>query len=211
MGEYGNQDSRTVAIFSQSIFGRLIPEQALQLFALKAEPINAWNSRSLDLKQFLKCICDKEAEVTYADGVPRKTNYKSYWKVLFKSGLARFRSTAKEFDKEAKSNPPTPASIIRTVKIPSFINDKYYGLMAKYYICYDGAINTALSESHFFSIAHMMETQQELDCSIFLAQSLYYKQSLQVLRNFVELMVAQILFCHDSKAFCDWRNEVGWI
>jgi hypothetical protein len=200
------QGSRTVAIFSRSIFERFIPEKALQIFPLKAEPINSWNNRGLDLKKFLKYICDKEAQVTYADGIPRKTNYKSYWKTLFAIGLARFRSTAKEFAKEAKSNPPAPASIIQAVKIPSFINDKYYGLMAKHYVCYDGVINTALSESYFFSIAHMMETQQELDCSILLAQSLYYKQSLQVLRNFVELMATQILFCHDSNAFDDWRN-----
>lgn len=206
MGEYGKQEARTVAIFSQSIFDSLITDKALQLFPLKAEPINAWNNRNLDLKKFLKHLCDKEGEVTYADGVPRKTNYKSYWKTLFKSGLVKFRSIAKEFETEAKTTAPTPASTVPKVKIPSFIDDKYYGLVAKYYICYDGAINIALSENHLFSIAHMMETQQELDCSILLAQSLYYKQSLQVLRNFVESLVAMILFCHDSRAFYDWRK-----
>jgi len=198
--------SHTVAIFSQSKFEKLIPEKALQLLPLNAEPIKAWNSRNLDLKQFLKYICDKEAEVTYPDSVPRKINYRSYWKTLYKSGLTKFQSTAKSFDIEARAHFPVPASTISKIKIPSFIDDKYYGLVAKHYICYDGAIYTALSESHFFSIAHMLEAQQELDCSILLAQNLYYKQSLQALRNFVELMVAQILFCHDSKAFDDWRN-----
>ncbi|MBA7620287.1 hypothetical protein ES703_27633 [subsurface metagenome] len=206
LGEHNKQGSHTVAIFSQSMFERLIPEKALQLFPLKPEPINAWNRRSLDTKRFLKYICDKQAEVTYADGVQRKVNYKSYWKTIFKNGLIKFRSTAKKFDSEAREYAPTPASIVRKVKIPSFLDDKYYGLVAKYYVCYDGIIDGSLSESYFFSISHMLETQQDLDCSILLAQRLYYKQSLQVLRNFVESLVALILFCHDSKAFYDWRK-----
>lgn len=202
------QGSRPIAIFGQSTFERFIPEKALQIFPLKAESISSWNSRSLDLKEFLKYMCDKEGQVTYADGIPRKINYKSYWKTLFAGGLSRFRSTAKKLEKEAASNPPAIASITQTAKIPSFINDDYYGLMAKHYVCYDGVINTALSDSRFFSLANMLESQQELDCSILLAQSLYYKQALQVLRSFIELVVIQILFCHDSNAFDDWRNGI---
>lgn len=200
------QESRPIAVFSQCTFERFIPEKALQIFPLKAESVDSWNSRSLDLKKFLKYVCDKEGQVTYGDGIPRKINYKPYWKTLFRSGLGRFQSTAKKFEKEAKSNRPAIASTIQPAKIPSFITDKYYGLMAKYYVCYDAVINTALSESQFFSIANMIETQQELDCSILLAEGLYYKQALQVLRNFVELAVAQILFCYDSGIFDRWRK-----
>jgi len=195
----------TIAVFSQSKFDRLIPPSALQLLPLKAEPISAWNMRNIDVKKFLMYVCDKDAEVRFAEAT-RKINYKSYWKTSFNSGSKKFHTYAKEFDLQARKCIPAPASTAKSVKIPSFLDDKYFGILAKYSICYDAVIENALSEDYFFSIAHLLETQQELDSSILLAQNLYYKQSLQVLRNFIELMVAQILFCYDSQAFYNWRN-----
>ena len=94
------------------------------------------------------------------------------------------------------------------MNVPDFFDDKYFGRIGKYYIIYDGIIDQMLSENYFFSISHLLESQNELDCSILLASNLYYKQSLQVLRNFVELLTSQILFCDDSKSFYDWRNGI---
>ena len=64
-----------------------------------------------------------------------------------------------------------------------------------------------LSEGAFFSIAHVLESESELDCSVLLASRLYYKQALQVLRNFLEGVVVEIFFCGNPTAFASWKAD----
>ncbi len=201
-----HRDGKIVAMYDQATFDRLIPQEAIKLLPLKPEPINIWQAKNLDSVEFIKHICDKDSYVTYPDGHREKVNYKSFWKTLYQSSLKKFKLTAKQFYKEATKHSPVPASTIGSVKIPDFLADNYFGSVAKYYSCYAAIINGALSENHFFSISHLMESQEEMECSILLAQNLYYKQALQVLRNFIELLVCQLLFCWDSKEFENWRN-----
>lgn len=198
--------SRAVVIFSQSKFDKLIPKEGLELLPLKPEPINSWDVSNLDVIKFLKHLFNKQAEFISAEGRKEKANYQFYWRTIFEAGLKEFQDFAEEFELETKKYRPAPASIIKKVETPSFLDDKFFGIVSKYYIIYDGILDEVLSESHFFSVAHILESLEELNCSILLSKKLYYKQSLQVLRNYIESMVSQILFCDNSRAFEDWRN-----
>lgn len=90
---------------------------------------------------------------------------------------------------------------------PSFAEDPKFGLMAKYVVAWENTVQAMLMEGAFFSIAHLLESMEEINCSILLASEFYYKQSLQVLRGFIEHIVVQLYFCDNPKAFTDWKSN----
>jgi hypothetical protein len=89
--------------------------------------------------------------------------------------------------------------------VPDLENDKNLGMAVKYHIAWGGTIDEVLSESAFFSIAHILESNAELDCSILLSSNLYYKQALQILRNYIENMVLQLHFSDENDDFLLWK------
>lgn len=194
------------AIFTGNKIDKLIPEKGLKLLPFTPESINSWAISNLDVVDFLKYLCNREGKIVYEDGKKEKINYQDYWKDIFYPGKKEFKKFAEEFKIIAEKIKPVPGSTVKEVKIPSFLDDKYFGLVAKYYIIYNGIIEEVLTESYFYSIAHMIESEEELSCSILLSKNLYYKQSVQVLRNYIELLVSQIFFCSDSNAFKQWKR-----
>ena len=199
-----NDRGKTIATFSKAHFDKMIPQNAINLFPLQLESINKWKAPKLDAIYFIENLFDMDAEMTDKDGKIKKVNYKDYWETIYTNCLNKFKDHSTQFDLTAHEYLPVPASVVVSPQIPSFLDDIHFGGVAKYYMCFDGLIDNALSESYFFSIGHVLESQNELDCSIILAQNLFYKQALQVLRNFIELLICQILFCHDSKSFQNW-------
>ena len=195
---------KIVAMFDRATITELVPKNAIQLLPFQPEQLNAWRKSQLDMVAFIKLVCDKDSYVVYPNKQRKKVNYRSYWRYLYKRSITRFADAAKEFATQAKNNSPVPASVVATVKVPNFRADKNFGSVAKYYCAYDTIIDSALSEEYFFCLSHLIESQQELECSLFLAERLYYKQALQVLRTFIELLVSQILFCSDSVQFTRW-------
>jgi len=185
---------------------QLIPKESLQLLPFIPEAIAGWNISTLDIVKFLTHLFDKEGTIIDSSGRETTVNYRSYWKTIYDDGLEKFKRLAGEFEAEARNHAPVPASVVASVHVPSFIGDASFGKVAKYYIAYDGLLSEVLAESFFYSIAHILESKQELDCSIIMAKNLYYKQALQVLRNYIELMVSQLLFCYNAKAFKEWRE-----
>jgi hypothetical protein len=86
------------------------------------------------------------------------------------------------------------------------LDDPHFGLMGKYYVAFGGTVAYLTEENEFFSLPHVLEAESELDCSILLAQHRFYKQALQVLRNFLESVVLHLYFRLDPKAFQQWRE-----
>lgn len=68
-----------------------------------------------------------------------------------------------------------------------------------------GALPTLLEESGFYSLAHILEADEEIGCSLLLASHLYYKQAIQVLRSFVEETLLPINFCENVNEFNQWK------
>jgi hypothetical protein len=93
-----------------------------------------------------------------------------------------------------------------TGKLHSFLEDANFGLVAKYAIAWNASYTLVLERSAFFSLPHVLESSVELDCSILLASQKYYKQALQVLRNFLEGLIIQLEFCNDQAAFSRWKS-----
>ena len=140
-----------------------------------------------------------------ATGQKIEGNYKSYGKEILNRGIEKSYEIIKIFKNNAKSTAPSPAAEGLEELVPDFENDKNFGMVAKYHIAWDGAIDEVLSESAFFSLAHILETGSELDCSILLSSNLYYKQALQILRNYIENMVLQLHFCDENDDFTLWK------
>ncbi len=118
--------------------------------------------------------------------------YRPYGLVKYSTGVTRFRQWAQQFQTLAH----TPND---------FLSNTDFGRMAKYAIAWRGVVSNVISENAFFSLAHFLESEEDLDCSVLLAASMYYKQAFQVLRNYLEGAVLQIHFCENPMAFRDWR------
>ena len=170
-------------IISETVFGYL---------PFSPEPLSKW-SNTTDLLQFLYALY----------GV----NYRESSRRIFTSGQKKFRDWVKRFTTVAGKATPAPAAVTQTIKIPDFSEDPKFGKVAKYIIAWDGVVEAVLSESAFFSIAHIMESDIDLECSLYLASQLYYKQALQVLRNFLEDLVLSIHFCDNPSNFLDWKKN----
>jgi hypothetical protein len=101
---------------------------------------------------------------------------------------------------------PAPAAQNQAEPVPYFEEDRSFGLMAKYAVAWDGVVGEVLSESAFFSLAHVLEGESDLGCSVLLASKLYYRQALQVLRNFLEDVVLDLHFCDNPEDFMKWKQ-----
>jgi hypothetical protein len=106
---------------------------------------------------------------------------------------------------EAREEQTIEGRRILTARLHSFVEDANFGLVAKYAIAWNAACALVLEKSAFFSLPHLLESSVELDCSILLASQMYYKQALQVLRNFLEGLIIQLEFCNDQAAFSRWK------
>jgi hypothetical protein len=169
----------------------IIPKECVAILPLSAEPISAWNSNT-DLRMLLIKM--------YELG-----GYSSHGEYLFRQGLERWQRKVVEFEENATKATPAPAEEKQTEPIPDFRNDPSFGLMAKFSIAWDGAEEAVLSESAFFSLAHVLEAGSDFEASVLLASNLYYKQALQMIRNYLEGMVLQLYFTNNLGDFEKWK------
>jgi hypothetical protein len=170
--------------------GHILPETALNILPFSEEPLSQWE-RKTDISQFLDAL--------HAD-----TIYASYGQYLYEEGKKKFRALSKQFIKYARKALPAPAAT-QTLNIPNFLEDATFGKAAKYVIAWEGCVSDILAESAFYSLAHILESDTEIQCSLLLASHLYYKQALQVLRNFIEELILPINFCENMQEFDQWK------
>ncbi|HYT42026.1 MAG TPA: hypothetical protein VEP90_06750, partial [Methylomirabilota bacterium] len=90
-------------------------------------------------------------------------------------------------------------------KISSFLDDQHFGKAAKYVLAWRCSVQNLLEESGFYSLAHILETETEIESSLLLASQFYYKQAVQVLRSFLEELVMPIHFCENEEEFSKWK------
>lgn len=89
--------------------------------------------------------------------------------------------------------------------MPNFYEDPSFGTTAKYIVAWKEVVGAALSSGTFFSIAHILESMDDLECCLTLASNVYYKHSLQVLRSFLEDLVLPVYFGTDQSAYSRWK------
>jgi len=64
--------------------------------------------------------------------------------------------------------------------------DVYFGQIAKYTIALKCCIYSLLADAGFYSLAHVLKSASDIDCSLLLASNFYCKQAAQILRNLRE-------------------------
>lgn len=183
----------------------IIPSQSVALLPFHIEPLSNW-TEGCDLYRFLYSLFDQTTIATNAAGETFEINYSSYGKHLFEKGIERLILASDDFYKNASEATPVPATERQVEDIPYFSEDDNFSLVAKYAIAWDSVLSAVLSESAFFSLAHVLETDTELNSSMLLASNLYYKQALQVLRNFLEEVVVELHFCANPNVFEGWKS-----
>ena len=182
----------------------IIPINVLTYLPFHSEPLSSWDQET-DLLQFLFSLYDSPYEMVSQNGTRTTGNYRDFGEHLYREGRARSRHWVEQFGRHVREATPAPASVVQRVVVPCFDHDFHFGLALKYWIAFDGICQAVLSESAFFSIEHVLESESELECSFLLAAHLYYKQALQTLRNFLEELLLPIHFCSNRTDFARWR------
>ena len=168
----------------------LIPEDCLSLLPFTPEAMTSWTYRS-DAATFLRYILDKVSGSRFDRYI-----FRFHKRRLLRVGK-RFERAARELDVPFGADEHETCPVLR--------DDPYFGLAAKYSVGWEGVCQALMEESGFFSIAHIMEGTTELRCSFLLAEKLYYKQALQVLRNYLELCVMDLHFSTVEEAYSRWK------
>ena len=81
--------------------------------------------------------------------------------------------------------------------------------MAQYLCAWEGVVSNVLSESAFFSLSHILESQDDLMCSLHLAGNFYIKQALQGVHNFLADVMLPAYFLASEGAYLQWRDDGG--
>lgn len=111
---------------------------------------------------------------------------------MFREWASRFR----EFARKNASGSDKP---------PNFYEDVSFGLAAKYLIAWNEGVMSALSSGAFFSIAHILESIDDINCSLTLASQLYYKQAQQAIRGFLEDVLLPVYFAQNRLEYANWK------
>jgi hypothetical protein len=86
-----------------------------------------------------------------------------------------------------------------------FYQDAQFGQVAKYAIALKCCVANLLADAGFYSLAHVLEAESDLDCSLLLASNFYYRQATLMLRNILEEVFLPIHFCDSVSDFDNWK------
>jgi hypothetical protein len=175
----------------------IIRDEVITCLPFSPEAIVNWTPTG-DLQNFLYAINDLPGVVLEANGDRRVTNYRHCGESSYHQGKKEFRDWAYRFGKLARD-------IGGDADLPDFYEDLNFGLAAKYIIAWNEGVMSALSSGTFFSIAHILESVDDLRCSLGLASQLYYKQAQQTLRSVLEDVLLPIYFVQRRSEYLNWK------
>lgn len=187
----------------------IISDQVLHYLPFSAEPLLIWDENT-DLLQFLCELNNQPGVIVLADGTRENINYSDTGVYAYQGAKKKSRSWAHQYLQSAMDSPPSPGAYKKEILVPDFYEDPLFGEMCKYAIAWEEVVGAALSSSAFFSIAHILESIDDLNCSLDLAARLYYKQASQVLRSFVEDLVLPVYFAQHPQSYSKWKADNYW-
>ncbi len=161
-----------------------LPQTAIDILPFSAEPISQWKT-NVDIRLF--------AEALY----PPPFNPPST-RELDPDFEREIQEQARIFTKNLMESPNASASI-------DFYHDHRFGQVAKYTLALKCCILSLLEDGRFYSLAHILEAESDLDCSLLLASHFYYKQSTLMLRSVLEEVFLPIHFCDSVSDFEAWK------
>jgi hypothetical protein len=178
--------------------GIIIPRECIQLLPFSEIPADEWDDQG-SLGRFLRLLCDRDGVRIDSEGTKQAVNYAFYAEFLYSSGLERIREHVSRFESEIASD--------ESASTYQFLRSAPFGKAMQYEAAWKGTVSAILSEGAFFSLAHILEAEADLDCSLKLAQSSFYRQALQSLRCFLEDVLVQLYFCNEPANFNKWKLD----
>jgi hypothetical protein len=161
-----------------------LPQAAIDILPFSSEPMSQWK-KGTDVRNF-------------ADALYATTDVPSHGASLCTEVEKEIRKYARMFTRNLQEA-QQPTNYI------DFYQDPHFGLVAKYSVALKCCITSLLEDAGFYSLAHILETESDTECSLLLASNFYYKQSIQMLRNILEETFMPLHFCDNTKDFDDWK------
>jgi hypothetical protein len=172
----------------------ILPQDALSTLPFAPQSITTWAAGS-DLHTFIYKLL-------------AGTGFEEQADERLAGAIEQALDLADLFTETATQSTPAPGAKTQAVEVLDFTLDPVFGRLAKALIAWQETIGNILSEAGYFSLSHMLETRSDLMCSVQLAGGLYYRQSMQVLRGFIESVILPIYFCRQPELFKKWKaNE----
>lgn len=178
--------------------GIIIPSECIQLLPFSEIPADELDDQNT-LGRFLRVLCDRDGIFIDNEGTKQTVNYAFYADFLYARGVERIKEHLSGFETGLASDKSDAAY--------QFLRSPPFGKAMQYEIAWKGTVSVILSEGAFFSLAHVLEAEADLDCSLQLAQSSYYRQAFQSLRCFLEDVLVQLYFCNESTNFDKWKLD----
>lgn len=200
----------------------VISSKAIALLPLSEEALADWGSTP-DVYIYLATLYDHEMSVSYGEKVTKSRasdfmpqsildHERKVSELLLKPFYEQAeRAVADEIHgrrvakmRAEASGAQSPGEEPQSIKFDPAASGKL-GRALKERIAWSGTVQSLLEESNFFSIAHILETEADLDASLALAGNGHYRQACQILRGFVESAALPLHFCIDLVAFEEWK------
>ncbi|MDQ3816370.1 MAG: hypothetical protein M3362_01610 [Acidobacteriota bacterium] len=178
----------------------IIPTKAINYLPFSEEPFSKWNENT-DVLHFVRTLYEFSSTSLSVDGEARTSNAHHLSNDFYKIGLESCEGWVKQFQENvhASASKHRPTNVVH-----DFYQDPIFGKAAKYFVAWEILVQRALEDSAFYSIAHVLESADDLKCSIHLASSYYYKQACQTLRSFLEDLILPIHFCEVPQDYSKW-------
>ncbi len=161
-----------------------LPQTAIDVLPFSAEPMFQWK-KDADIRTFLNALYPAPF-------------YPSFGSERFAEEERVMREYARSFTKNLME--VNDASIYL-----DFYQDARFGRVAKYAIALKCCISSLLEDAGFYSLAHVLESDSDMESSLLLASNFYYKQATQMLRNILEEVFLPIHFCDTVQDFDAWK------
>lgn len=197
-------------VFCGDLITDIIPNSALSHLSFSQESIKDWNKDS-DLRKFLCELYNFDSDTILHTGEKATINMSWFGYEVFERKRYDFIEMGKEFSESVNIALKTATQknckkhIQHYSGIHNFFEDNLFGQTGKYFIAWEQLVTRTLEDSLFFSIAHVLESLDDLKCSFHLAANFYYKQAIQMLRNFIEDLVLPIQFCDSPQEYISWK------
>ncbi len=163
-----------------------LPQAAIDVLPLSAEPMSQWK-KEVDIRLFAKALYP----APFHPPPTRELN----------ADLEKeMREQARVFTKNLMEAQNASTYI-------DFYQDHRFGQVAKYALALKCCIQSLLEDAGFYSLAHVLEADSDLECSLLLASHFYYKQATLMLRNILEEIFLPIHFCDSVVDFNAWKAD----
>ena len=161
-----------------------LPQIAIDMLPFSAEPMSQWKENT-DIRIF-------------ADALYPHINGSSFGLERCTEEEKTMRGHARAFTKNLMESSNASAYL-------DFYQNSSFGQVAKYAISLQCCIQQLLEDAGFYSLAHLLESGSDMECSLLLASNFYYKQATLLLRNILEEVFLPIHFCDNVSDFDSWK------